>query len=95
MDSELRRHILSAAAYGFAALACACVAFAEWERSNLGAGFYASIFLAVALLIALVLTCAYAVRLGSRAGKVEVTFISVKDGAFRKEPPVVGKRPPR
>ena len=93
-DSDLRRQVLVAVAYGASAIACICIALSEWIRSGQGTVALASGVLSVllfAVFIAMVFRCA---RIRSRVGKSEVSFISIRDGEPKKSPPVRGKRPP-
>ena len=92
-DSDLRRQVLVAVAYGASAIACICIALSEWIRSGQGTVALASGVLSVllfAVFVAMVFRCA---RLRSGAGKAEVSFITLKDGVQKKEPPVLGKPP--
>ena len=94
-DSDLRRNVLTAVAYGLAAAASTCIALAEWIRSESTLVLVATIVLAILLwsvFAAMVIRC---VRIRSRVGKAEVSFIAVRSGEYKKEPPLRGKRPLR
>lgn len=93
MDSELRRQSLTSVAYWAVTVACVCVAVGEWIRSGTGATFVVACALSGIFACVSVLSTVRCVRIRSRIGKEEVAFIAVKDGEYKKEPPVRGKRP--
>lgn len=93
MDSDLRRQVLIAAAYGFATVACVCVALSRMVRQGADATFVVSVVLSALLALVFILALVKCIRVRSRVGKVEVSFIAVKSGEYKKEPPLRGKRP--
>ena len=94
MDSDVRRQALIVAAFGFATMACICIALADWLRSGVSNALVASCVLSVLSFLAFLFMCVRYAKIRSRVGKAEVSFISIKDGVPKKEPPVHGKRPP-
>ena len=93
-DSDLRRQVLIAAAYGFAAAACICITAAEWSRSGASTMAIATAVLSALLVLAFLAMSVRCARIRSRVGKSEISFISIRDGEPKKSPPVRGKRPP-
>ena len=92
-DSDLRRNVLTAVAYGSAAAASTCIALAGWLRSEPTSVLVMASILSVLLWSAFAAMVVRCVKIRSRVGKAEVSFITVKGGEAKKEPPVVGKRP--
>lgn len=95
MDSDLRRQALTTAAYGFATAACICVASSRMARQGTDTTFVVSVVLSVLLASVFVLALVRCIRVRSRVGKAEVSFIAVRSGEYKKEPPLRGKRPLR
>ncbi len=92
-DSDLRRSVLTAVAYGSAAAASTCIALATWLRSGSTTILITTAvlsFLLWSLFAAMAFRCA---KVRARVGKAEISFIEMRGGEAKKEPPVVGKRP--
>lgn len=94
MDSEIRRTALMAVANACAMVACLFVAATYRSESPTDPLFWVFIVFGTFLGIAAVILGVHVFRHRSRVGKVEVTFVSLRKGEYRGEPPVVGKRPP-
>ena len=92
-DSDLRRNVLTAVAYGSAAAASTCIALAGWLRSEPVSILVATAILSALLWSAFAIMVVRCVKVRSRIGKAEISFIMLKGGEAKKEPPVVGKRP--
>ena len=95
MDSDLRRAMLTAASCGFVAAACICITVAGRLRGQQEVIVFASATLSLLFLLVFILTFVRCLRVRSMVGKAEISFVTLKDGEYKKEPPVVGKRPDR
>jgi hypothetical protein len=64
-------------------------------RQGTDTTFVVSVVLSVLLASVFVLALVRCIRVRSRVGKAEVSFIAVRSGEYKKEPPLRGKRPLR